>query len=141
VTCGAVKALATIAAAVCLRTPLTGMRCSPAVAAGAGRSSVTDAGAAAACCTSARVITPPSPLPVSTVRSTPRSFANLRTGGLASGRGRRRPCSAARDDAASPAAACASACRPTSRPPCRTGLVVMSGAVASSGGRSWPPEP
>ena len=28
-TCGAVKALATIAAAVCLRTPLIGIRCSP----------------------------------------------------------------------------------------------------------------
>ena len=34
VTCGAVKALATIAAAVCLRTPLIGIRCSPPTATG-----------------------------------------------------------------------------------------------------------
>src|SRR3712207_3694192 len=80
VTCGAVKALATIAAAVCLRTPLTGIRCSPAAGAATGRSSVTGAGPAAAASTSARVITPPAPLPVSAVRSTPRSLASLQIG-------------------------------------------------------------
>ncbi len=159
VTCGAVKALATIAAAVCLRTPLIGIRCSrpsvpvsatgkrTTVPASAASSDGVRAGAAIpvrAASTSARVMTPPAPVPVTVVRSTPRSLAYLRTGGLANGRGAPWPGATVRLGAASTsgrAAAAASAWRPISRPPCRTGLVVASGAVASSGGRSVPPEP
>jgi hypothetical protein len=141
VTCGAVNALDTIAAAVCLRTPLIGIRwSSPAGATAAcGTAAAARSGAPfAASSTSARVMTPPGPLPEIDARSTPRSFAYLRTGGLASGRGRREPVSATCDGAASPKRACASAWRPTSSPPWRTGLARASGAVASSGGRSVP---
>src|SRR3954453_12283518 len=81
VTCGAVKALSTIAPAIILSTPLTGIRRSRVPsAAGAGRA--IDPSAAAS--TSARVTVPPGPLPVTPVRSTPRSRASLRTGGFAS---------------------------------------------------------
>jgi hypothetical protein len=41
VTCGAVNALATIAAAVALRTPFTGIRVSPDAVPGAGREGTT----------------------------------------------------------------------------------------------------
>ena len=64
VTCGAVKALATIAAAVALRTPLIGIRVSRACDTGA---------AVREFCTSSRVITPPSPVPATSSRFTPRS--------------------------------------------------------------------
>ena len=87
VTCGAVNADDTIAWAVILRTPLTGIRVSSAPGARAG---TTAAGAAAAplatASTSARVTTPPGPLGSIVLMSTPRSLASLRTGGLASAR-------------------------------------------------------
>jgi hypothetical protein len=78
--------------AVSLRTPLTGMRCSrsaPKLAATvAGAATVSGSAAAgvplAARCTSSRVIEPSGPDPVSVARSTPRSLASFRTGGLAS---------------------------------------------------------
>ena len=81
VTCGAVNALSTIACAVALRTPLTGTRRSRVVGSYAGAAAT--GGASATPSTSARVIVPPGPLPVSCARSTPRSRASLRTGGLA----------------------------------------------------------
>ncbi len=103
VTCGAVKAEPTIAAAVALRTPLTGIRVSRAVsydATGAGITGVAVGAAAvgtvttgsacfgvAAAWTSSRVMMPSGPDGVIVSRSTPRSLASLRTGGLASGRG------------------------------------------------------
>ena len=84
VTWGAEKALSTIASAISLRTPLTGMRRSRVVGstsrATAGSSACTGAPAAS---TSVRVTAPPGPVPRRTVRSTPSSFASLRTGGLA----------------------------------------------------------
>jgi hypothetical protein len=86
VTCGAVKADCTMAAAVALRTPLIGMRRSSAVTKGVDSASAV-VGAADRCAadsTSPRVITPPVPVPVRDPRSTPRSRASLRTGGLAS---------------------------------------------------------
>ena len=89
VTCGAVNAEATIAWAVILRTPLTGTRVSRCPGAGAydGAPAAAVSGPPpAADSTSARVTTPPSPDGVSVVRSTPRSLASLRTGGLASTR-------------------------------------------------------
>src|SRR5882724_9359017 len=81
VTWGAVNAEATIAAAVCLRTPLIGMRSSrPAgVAIDADRGSPE-----AVRWMSSRVMVPFGPVGVIAVRSTPRSLAYLRTGGLAS---------------------------------------------------------
>ena len=87
VTCGAVNADATIAAAVCLRTPLMGMRVSPA-GGDAASSGVAGAGsrALAAASTSARTTTPSSPLGGTAARSTPSTSASLRTGGLARGR-------------------------------------------------------
>lgn len=99
VTCGAVKALPTIACAIALRTPLMGMRVSRAEtvasalstaavtgsAAGTGAGAAASAGAAAAC-TSSRVMMPSLPVGTTLARSTPRSFASFRTGGLASGR-------------------------------------------------------
>jgi hypothetical protein len=81
VTCGAVNALATMFSAVSFRTPLTGIRVSPPAA--AGTTGALTAGAATAACTSSRVIEPCGPLPTRTARSTPRSRASLRTGGLA----------------------------------------------------------
>ena len=88
-TCGAVNADATIAWAVALRTPLIGMRVSCPEpcrqAQGASSRLRPHIGFGARCAvTSSRVITPPGPLPVSSRRSTPRSLASLRTGGLAS---------------------------------------------------------
>ena len=92
VTCGAVKAEATIASAVALRTPLIGTRTStagvpsrvpPIPEEGAPRPSRR---AEAAPTTSARVTIPPSPVGVTDCRSTPRSLASLRTGGLARAR-------------------------------------------------------
>src|SRR5579864_6484202 len=97
VTCGAVKALRATAAAVCLRTPRIGMRSSRAtavtganpagtvpVSAGPVSAGPAVTGPLAAACTSSRVIEPPGPVPDSRARSTPRSLASLRTGGLAS---------------------------------------------------------
>ena len=90
VTCGAVNADSTMAFAVALRTPLIGIRLSRNLA---GQRSVGDEPwldppgprtASDASTTSSRVITPPGPLPRSAFRSTPRSLASLRTGGLAS---------------------------------------------------------
>jgi hypothetical protein len=80
VTCGAVNALWTTACAVALRTLLIGTRRSrgPPVTTGAG------VAGPAARSTSSRVITP-SADPASAARSTPSSFASLRTGGFASG--------------------------------------------------------
>ena len=89
VTCGALNALATIACAVILRTPLTGTRVSrspPASRREAGRSTGPGPPSAAAI-TSSRVTEPSGPEAVTPVRSTPRSRASLRTGGLASTRG------------------------------------------------------
>src|SRR5699024_5216750 len=93
VTCGAVNALLTMAAAVCLRTPLIGVRCSRAerstvstVCVTACSGTVGAWGACAADRTSSRVTIPPWPVGVRAARSTPRSLASLRTGGLASGR-------------------------------------------------------
>src|SRR5438067_12149908 len=48
-------------------------------------STVDGAAPLAARCTSSRVMTPPSALPASACRSTPRSFASFRTGGFAIG--------------------------------------------------------
>jgi hypothetical protein len=99
VTCGALNALDTMAAAMCLRTPRTGMRSSPPglTARGAAPGAVvrapfpktrwperTGLSAVAARCTSSLVIEPSGPLPASAARSMPRSLASLRTGGLAS---------------------------------------------------------
>ena len=98
VTCGAVNALDTMAAAMCLRTPRTGMRSSPRGLASAVRWPArapfstteyperTGVPVAAARCTSSRVIEPSGPLPASSARLMPRSLASLRTGGLASAR-------------------------------------------------------
>ena len=91
-TCGAVNALDTMAAAMCLRTPRTGMRSSPPGTVGevAVRDPFPDSAeracvsAVAARCTSSRVIEPSGPLPASAARLMPRSLASLRTGGLAS---------------------------------------------------------
>src|SRR4051812_28883650 len=89
VTCGALNAELTIAAAICLRTPLMGMRCSR-VAGSKSTSRAAMTGGAdapvppAAASTSARVMVPLGPLPSTACRSTPRSRASLRTGGLAS---------------------------------------------------------
>ena len=91
-TCGAVNALDTMAAAMCLRTPRTGMRSSPPGTVGevAVRDPFPDwaeracVSAVAARCTSSRVIEPSGPLPASAARLMPRSLASLRTGGLAS---------------------------------------------------------
>ena len=93
-TCGAVNALDTMAAAMCLRTPRTGMRSSPPGTVGevAVRDPFPDwaeracVSAVAARCTSSRVIEPSGPLPASVARLMPRSLASLRTGGLASAR-------------------------------------------------------
>ena len=49
------------------------------------------AGAATAACTSSRVIVPSGPVPARPARSTPRSLASFRTGGLAAGRVPARP--------------------------------------------------
>ena len=49
------------------------------------------AGAATAACTSSRVMVPSGPVPASVARSTPRSLASFRTGGLAAGRTPARP--------------------------------------------------
>ena len=101
VTCGAENALATIAAAVALRTPLIGMRRSPVagdvgardvVGLGGGEVSIRGAfgdaprpsvgSGATAASTSSRVMRPSAPVPVMRVRSTPRLCASLRTGGV-----------------------------------------------------------
>ena len=95
VTCGLVKADWLIAAAIILRTPLTGSRVSRSPGAAVTAAGATEVaagvapGAAApveAPCTSSRVIEPEGPEPVRVVRSTPRSLASLRTGGFASAR-------------------------------------------------------
>ena len=84
VTCGAVNALTDTAAAVCLRTPRIGIRSSLTPAAVAGAAAAGASGASAAASTSSRVTVLPGPVPVTVARSTPRSRASLRTGGLAS---------------------------------------------------------
>ena len=95
VTCGAVNALDTMAAAMCLRTPRIEMRSS--VPRRAGRpvpAPLPDTewperpmvSPAAARCTSSRVIDPSGPVPASLARLMPRSLASLRTGGLARAR-------------------------------------------------------
>ena len=96
VTCGAVNALDTMAAAMCLRTPRTGMRSSLPGLAAVGKVAVrtpfskmaerTCVSVDAARCTSFLVIEPSGPLPASSARLMPRSLASLRTGGLASAR-------------------------------------------------------
>ena len=97
VTWGAVKADATMAWAVILRTPLTGTRVSRSAsspirpqrdAAGTMSSDAVAPAPEAAASTSARVTVPPSPVGVTLPRSMPRSLASLRTGGLASARAR-----------------------------------------------------
>ena len=109
-TCGAVNALDTMAAAMCLRTPRIGMRSSPPGTVGERwpsgiRSRIRPNGlavsAAAARCTSSRVMEPSGPLPASAARLMPRSLASLRTGGLASVRATGTPGSAARGSVAS----------------------------------------
>src|SRR3954447_2541785 len=103
VTCGAVNADAVMFCAVSLRTPFTGTRCSrdasQTAAAGPAATGAGDTGTATAVSTSARVIEPWGPEPVSADRSTPRSRASFRTGGLA----RTGPCPLA--DAVTPAGA------------------------------------
>ncbi len=98
VTWGAVNALDTMAAAMCLRTPRTGMRSSPPglraavswpVRAPFSKTIFSErarVSLAAARCTSSLVIEPSGPLPASSARLMPRSLASLRTGGLASAR-------------------------------------------------------
>ena len=82
-TCGAVNALETIALAIALRTPFTGIRSSRSLgAAGVVRFLKTFAWVAPPT-TSSRVISPPTPVPFTLARSTLRSLASLRTGGLA----------------------------------------------------------
>ncbi len=81
VTCGAVNAEPTIAAAVALRTPFTGTRVSRDVSyvaegargatGAAGATGVAACAGAAAACTSSRVITPSGPDGVTVARSTP----------------------------------------------------------------------
>ena len=82
-TCGAVKALVTIAVAIALRTPFTGMRSSRS----SGHSGVSMLWNTLACwlarITSSRVISPERPVGTTPARSTPRSLASLRMGGLA----------------------------------------------------------
>ena len=106
VTCGAVNALDTMAAAMYLRTPRTGMRSSPPRRAAVGKVAVllpfppisaerTWLSADAARCTSSLVIEPSGPLPASSAKLMPRSLASLRTGGLASARTAGAPGSAA----------------------------------------------
>jgi hypothetical protein len=96
VTCGAVNADATMFSAVSLRTPLTGMRCSRSPAGIATTGATAEAAPPFwADSTSSRVIEPSGPDPVSVPRSTPRSLASLRTGGLASATWSRRPASGA----------------------------------------------
>ena len=98
VTCGAVKALRTIASAVCLRTPRIGMRVVRSPRRPVARSTSGTAPAvrgtldarAAYDSTSARVIRPVAPLASTSARSTPSSFASLRTGGVERGRSRER---------------------------------------------------
>ena len=82
-TCGAVNADETMALAMAFRTPLTGMRSSRSLGtAGVVRFLKTEAWVAEPT-TSSRVTSPARPVPVTLVRSTPRSLANLRIGGLA----------------------------------------------------------
>ena len=150
VTCGAVNALPTIAAAVELAdaldrdAPLARPSCGSAPrrqAAGAA------ARGAAAASTSARVIVPCGPVPVSAVRSTPRSLASLRTGGLAStvtapaAGAARRPTAAADDPGGgrgrrrrAPSAGGAAAAR---RRPARPGRR-MAARRAGRSRRAWP---
>src|SRR5450830_545017 len=82
-TWGALNALDTMALAIALRTPFTGMRSSRSLD-HAGVSMLRNRLACEACrITSSRVISPASPVGLTSPRSTPRSFASLRMGGLA----------------------------------------------------------
>ena len=82
-TWGAVNALLTMAFAIALRTPLTGMRSSRSDGAcGVVRFLNTEAWDAEPT-TSSRVISPCTPVPVTLASSTPSSLANLRIGGFA----------------------------------------------------------
>src|SRR6266568_1741603 len=91
VTCGIENLEATIAAAICLRVPVTGMvrstrsRDTRATATAAGASSGSGS-VSSARSTSSRVMRPSLPVPSSSSRSMPRSLAYLRTGGVAIGR-------------------------------------------------------
>ena len=78
VACGAVNALCTMAAAVCLRTLRIGLRDS--------RTPTTAAAGRASASTSCRVMSPVGPVPVAWARSTPRVRASARTGGEDRGR-------------------------------------------------------
>ncbi|CAM5305467.1 hypothetical protein SGRI78S_06740 [Streptomyces griseus subsp. griseus] len=139
VTCGAVNALPTIACAMALRTPLTGMRVSraesePTTAAGASGAVCAGAGAvagaveagAAAAWTSSRVMMPSLPVGTTVARSMPRSLASLRTGGLASGR----PPSGAPACAGTAAGACA---------PCPFSSACTAAATAAASGAADAP--
>src|SRR6266545_2757328 len=90
VTCGIENFEATIAAAICLRVPVTGMvrstrsRDTRATATAAGASSGSGS-VSSARSTSSRVMRPSLPVPSSSARSMPRSLAYLRTGGVAIG--------------------------------------------------------
>jgi hypothetical protein len=87
VTCGAVNALVTMAAAICLRTPRTGILSSrPVPAPFETTDTERTVVSPAARCTSSRVTEPPGPVPASSARLTPRSLASRRTGGLAAAR-------------------------------------------------------
>ena len=81
VTCGMVAIDADIAAAIARTTPRTGIRCSRSEAP-TEEDTATGAVDTAAASTSDRVTTPPGPEPATSPRSTPRDFANLRTGGV-----------------------------------------------------------
>src|SRR6266702_1894490 len=126
VTCGIENFEATIAAAICLRVPVTGMvrstrsRDTRATAAAAGASSGSGS-VSSARSTSSRVMRPSLPVPSSSARSMPRSLAYLRTGGVAIGR------------AGAAAAARAAAGGAVVAPPSRPGPVPPPGPVAPSG--------
>ena len=96
VTCGAVNALDTMAAAMCLRTPRIAMRSSMPGLGTAAEAAIrtpfsetayperTGCQQSRHAARQSRVIEPSGPLPASSARLMPRSLASLRTGGLAS---------------------------------------------------------
>ena len=82
-TCGAVKADLTIALAIALRTPFTGIRSSRSVGAAGVERFLKTLACWAPPRTSSRVTSPAIPVATTLLRSTPRSFASLRIGGFA----------------------------------------------------------
>ena len=82
-TCGAVNALVTIAFAIALRTPLTGMRSSRSLLGAGVLKFLNTLAWVAAAVTSSRVTSPAKPVARTLVISTLRSLASLRIGGLA----------------------------------------------------------